>query len=88
MPGIFVLVIGYSGCNLSLVLVMWFLAVMLITASYAGAMANIIDIAPNFAGSLFYQVVKYTKEHNMLILLFYYYKLMMRYKQKIGHDIV
>uniref|UniRef100_A0A0K8TJ65 Major facilitator superfamily (MFS) profile domain-containing protein n=1 Tax=Lygus hesperus TaxID=30085 RepID=A0A0K8TJ65_LYGHE len=50
IPGIFVLIIGYSGCNLILVLFMWFAAVMLITASYAGAMANIIDIAPNFAG--------------------------------------
>ncbi|BES92160.1 transporter [Nesidiocoris tenuis] len=50
IPGIFVLCIGYSGCNLAVVLFMWFMAVILITASYAGAMANIIDIAPNFAG--------------------------------------
>lgn len=42
--------IGYLGCNIVLVLVVWFIAVTLITAAYAGAMANIVDIAPNFAG--------------------------------------
>lgn len=29
---------------------MWFVAVTMITASYAGAMASIVDIAPNLAG--------------------------------------
>lgn len=38
------------GCNIILALVVWFIAVTLITASYAGAMANIVDIAPNLAG--------------------------------------
>ena len=42
--------IGYLGCNIILVLVVWFTAVTLITAAYAGAMASIVDIAPNFAG--------------------------------------
>lgn len=32
----------------------WFIAVTLITASYAGAMANIVDIGPNFAGKFKY----------------------------------
>lgn len=50
MPGLLVLLISYLGCDINLVLVVWFLAVTLITASYAGAMANIVDIAPNFAG--------------------------------------
>ncbi|KAI4478464.1 hypothetical protein M0804_011787 [Polistes exclamans] len=50
IPGIFVLLIGYLGCNIILVAIIWFIAVILITASYAGAMANIVDIAPNFAG--------------------------------------
>lgn len=31
-------------------LTFWFIAVTLITAAYAGAMANVVDIAPNFAG--------------------------------------
>lgn len=44
------MLIGYLGCNVILVLVVWFLAVTLITAAYAGAMASIVDIAPNFAG--------------------------------------
>lgn len=42
--------VSYLGCDIELVLVVWFIAVTLITASYAGAMANIVDIAPNFAG--------------------------------------
>lgn len=42
--------IGYLGCDIILVLIIWFIAVTLITAGYAGAMANIVDIAPNFAG--------------------------------------
>lgn len=50
MPGLLVLAIGYLGCNITLVLIAWFFAVTLITASYAGAMASVVDIAPNLAG--------------------------------------
>lgn len=50
VPGILVILIGYLGCDIILVLIIWFIAVTLITAGYAGAMANIVDIAPNFAG--------------------------------------
>nr|CAD7452132.1 unnamed protein product [Timema tahoe] len=50
IPGLLLLAIGYLGCNVEMVLVSWFLAVILITASYAGAMASIVDIAPNLAG--------------------------------------
>ncbi|XP_014213178.1 sialin [Copidosoma floridanum] len=50
IPGILVVFIGYLGCNIVLALTVWFVAVTLITAAYAGAMANIVDIAPNFAG--------------------------------------
>lgn len=50
IPGLLILSIGFFGCNIFLVFVAWFTAVILITASYAGAMANIVDIAPNFAG--------------------------------------
>ncbi|KAE8747674.1 hypothetical protein FOCC_FOCC005653 [Frankliniella occidentalis] len=52
LPGLLVLVIGYLGCHIELVLVTWFLAVTLITAAYAGAMASVVDIAPNFAGPI------------------------------------
>ncbi|KAK4878517.1 hypothetical protein RN001_011023 [Aquatica leii] len=50
VPGLFCIIIGYLGCEIDLILVCWFSAVTLITAAYAGAMANIVDIAPNFAG--------------------------------------
>lgn len=53
VPGILVILIGYLGCDVILALIVWFIAVTLITASYAGAMANIVDIAPNFAGKLY-----------------------------------
>lgn len=50
VPGFLLLSIGYFGCEISAVLVAWFVAVIFVTAAYAGAMANIVDIAPNFAG--------------------------------------
>lgn len=50
VPGLFLLIIGYIDDNIIAVLVIWFIAVTLITASYAGAMASIVDIAPNLAG--------------------------------------
>ncbi|XP_071438894.1 sialin isoform X2 [Hetaerina americana] len=52
VPGMLVLIIGYLGCNVTLVVFTWFIAVTLITASYAGAMASIVDIAPNLAGPI------------------------------------
>uniref|UniRef100_A0A1Y1JW82 Major facilitator superfamily (MFS) profile domain-containing protein n=2 Tax=Photinus pyralis TaxID=7054 RepID=A0A1Y1JW82_PHOPY len=50
VPGLLCVVIGYLGCDIVGILICWFIAVTLITAAYAGAMANIVDIAPNFAG--------------------------------------
>ncbi|KAI4454412.1 solute carrier family 17 [Holotrichia oblita] len=50
VPGILVFLIPYLGCNYIIILVIWFIAVTMITAAYAGAMANVVDIAPNFAG--------------------------------------
>ncbi|XP_054266461.1 sialin-like isoform X2 [Macrosteles quadrilineatus] len=52
IPGLMLLAIGYLGCNITLVLVIWFIAVSLITASYAGAMASVVDIGPNLAGPI------------------------------------
>uniref|UniRef100_A0A1B0DEL4 Major facilitator superfamily (MFS) profile domain-containing protein n=1 Tax=Phlebotomus papatasi TaxID=29031 RepID=A0A1B0DEL4_PHLPP len=49
VPGILIFCIAWSKNQIA-VLVMWFIAVSCITAGYAGAMANIIDIAPNLAG--------------------------------------
>ncbi|XP_017771579.1 PREDICTED: sialin [Nicrophorus vespilloides] len=50
LPGVLVLSISYLGCDINVILVVWFIAVTMITAAYAGAMANVVDIAPNFAG--------------------------------------
>lgn len=50
VPGALVLLISYLGCHIESILIVWFLAITLITAAYAGAMANVVDIAPNFAG--------------------------------------
>ncbi|XP_067614238.1 sodium-dependent phosphate transport protein 1 isoform X2 [Eurosta solidaginis] len=50
IPGILIYWIGYIDTNIGLLLVVWFVAVALITASYAGAMAMIVDMAPNLAG--------------------------------------
>ncbi|KAH8408177.1 hypothetical protein KR222_006605, partial [Zaprionus bogoriensis] len=50
IPGLLILCIGYLD-NIIILLIIWFIAVSFITASYAGAMANIIDIAPNYGHS-------------------------------------
>lgn len=50
IPGLLVVAVGYLDNHLVAILVIWSIAVTMITASYAGAMANIVDISPNFAG--------------------------------------
>lgn len=52
VPGLLCVCIGAMGqtTDIVVVLVIWFAAVTLITASYAGAMASIVDVAPNLAG--------------------------------------
>lgn len=50
IPGLLVLLVGYLGDNITIILIIWFVAVSFITASYAGAMACIVDLAPNLAG--------------------------------------
>lgn len=50
VPGILVLFINYFNTNLTIILINWFVAITMITAAYAGAMASIVDIAPNLAG--------------------------------------
>lgn len=49
IPGLLIFAIGYLD-NIFAILILWFIAVTFITASYAGAMASIVDIAPNCAG--------------------------------------
>jgi MFS family permease len=50
IPGLLVVLVGYLGTEIVSVLIIWSIAVTMITASYAGAMANIVDLAPNLAG--------------------------------------
>lgn len=50
VPGLLVILISYIGCDIIAILIVWFIAVTMITAAYAGAMANVVDIAPNLAG--------------------------------------
>ncbi|XP_043063577.1 sialin isoform X1 [Drosophila ficusphila] len=50
IPGLLIYCIGYID-NVHILLTVWFIAVIFITASYAGAMANIIDLAPNYGHS-------------------------------------
>lgn len=50
IPGLLVVLVGYLGTEIVTVLIIWSIAVTMITASYAGAMANIVDLAPNLAG--------------------------------------
>lgn len=50
IPGLLVVLVGYMGQEIVTVVIIWSIAVTLITASYAGAMANIVDIAPNLSG--------------------------------------
>lgn len=63
VPGLLVLLISYLGCDIELVLVVWFFAVTLITASYAGAMANVVDI-----GKYFFLI--YEKLYNLFVKFF------------------
>lgn len=66
VPGLLVVLIGYLGCDIIFVLIIWFIAVTLITAGYAGAMANIVDIAPNFAGEYFHIFFSFPLESSSL----------------------
>lgn len=51
IPGLLVVLVGYMGKEIITVIIIWSIAVTMITASYAGAMASIVDIAPNLAGA-------------------------------------
>lgn len=52
VPGILVVIMGYLGCNVAVIVAVMYLAVMMIPAAFAGAMANPVDIAPNYAGQV------------------------------------
>lgn len=50
IPGLLVVLVGYMGKEIVTVIIIWSIAVTMVTAAYAGAMASIVDISPNFAG--------------------------------------
>lgn len=50
IPGLLVVLVGYLGKEIVSVVIIWSIGITMVTASYAGAMASIVDIAPNFAG--------------------------------------
>jgi MFS family permease len=50
IPGLLVVLVGYLGKEITTVIIIWSIAVTMVTAAYAGAMAAIVDISPNFAG--------------------------------------
>jgi uncharacterized membrane protein YkvA (DUF1232 family) len=51
IPGLLILLVGYmDDANIVTVIFIWSIGIMLITAAYAGAMACIVDLSPNFAG--------------------------------------
>jgi sugar phosphate permease len=50
IPGLLVVLVGYMGKEIITVIIIWSIAVTMVTAAYAGAMASIVDIAPNLAG--------------------------------------
>lgn len=53
IPGLLILLVGYMGsanCGIVSVIIVWSIGIILITSAYAGAMACIVDLSPNFAG--------------------------------------
>ncbi|KAF5270549.1 hypothetical protein FQR65_LT05447 [Abscondita terminalis] len=59
IPGVLAVAICYGNCNIPLIIATWFLIQLLITAGFSGNMANIVDIAPNYAGPVtsFIQII-------------------------------
>ncbi|XP_031355449.1 sialin-like [Photinus pyralis] len=52
LPGLGCVLINHLGCDKYLNLTVWAFSQMLSNACYPGAMVNIVDIAPNFTGSV------------------------------------
>ncbi|KAB0791165.1 hypothetical protein PPYR_02965 [Photinus pyralis] len=48
--GLLCILMGYIGCNIAVILCLYFLAINLLSAQFSGAMASIVDVAPNFSG--------------------------------------
>lgn len=53
LQGLFILGLCYSGCNSMVAVMMLFSATVVNGAVSSGALAAVVDIAPNYAGTLF-----------------------------------
>jgi len=53
LQGLFIWGICYSGCNSMVAVFMFFSATAVNGAISSGALAAVVDIAPNYAGKLF-----------------------------------
>ncbi|KAF5270548.1 hypothetical protein FQR65_LT05446 [Abscondita terminalis] len=50
IPGILAIVLSYVNCNIPLIITIWFLIQLFLTAGFPGNMTNIVDISPSFTG--------------------------------------
>ncbi|KAK5638170.1 hypothetical protein RI129_012465 [Pyrocoelia pectoralis] len=48
--GLLCILMAYIGCNIVAILILYFLAINILSAPFSGAMASIVDVAPNFSG--------------------------------------
>ena len=51
-PAIFIIAASYAGCNHATVVVMFYLGMVLMGAALPGIMVNVLDLSPNYAGTL------------------------------------
>lgn len=52
IPGIFLVVASFSGCNKIMAVIMFTFAMGFMSAFYSGIKANNLDLSPNFAGAI------------------------------------
>lgn len=50
VPGVMIIIMGYLECETGSIIAVWFVAVTMPTAMYAGTMPNVTEIAPSYAG--------------------------------------
>jgi MFS transporter, ACS family, solute carrier family 17 (sodium-dependent inorganic phosphate cotransporter), other len=52
IPGIFLVIASFSGCNRITAIIMFTIAMGFMAAFYSGIKANNLDLSPNFAGAI------------------------------------
>ncbi|KAF5270550.1 hypothetical protein FQR65_LT05448 [Abscondita terminalis] len=62
IPGILAVAMCFVNCNIPLIITIWILIQLFLTAGFAGNMTNIVDISPSYTGpvSSFVQVILLT----------------------------